>query len=546
MRRITFLAVLIFLSAAGVSTIGAANSGQSSAIAKTASGKVRGVTSAALEIFKGIPYAAPPVGNLRWRSPQPVKPWNGVRAAIDFAPDCMQLPFRSDAAPLRTTPSEDCLYLNVWAPRKHSGKSLPVMVWVYGGGMVNGGSSPAAYDGSRLADKGVVFVSFNYRLGRFGFFAFPALVLHGGPVGNYALMDQIAALQWVQRNIAAFGGDPREVTVFGESAGARSVNVLVTSPAAKGLFSRAIIESASRSKQFAPVPLNEPGPNSTPSAIQRGINFARAMGVDGTDEKALAELRQLPAEKIVSRINIGSMSRQSDTFAGLILDGAILRRAPEDVYKDCGQNPVSVMVGGNSADIGSSSAKTVDALFAPFGTDEAAARRAFDSDSSETFAALARHLGMIEMMIEPARFVAQRVAACGQASYVYRFSYVATPLRARLSGAPHSSEIPYVFETLNQSSWGNLGKGLTPADFKMSEQVNAYWVNFAKTGDPNRRGFSTSTGNNAASGVPDNLPNWPQYTARGDGLMDFTTHDGPKGGPDPWAAQLDVVEKMQN
>jgi para-nitrobenzyl esterase len=539
---ILFAALALILASGGAGISAANDSKEPSRVVKIEAGKVRGVVSGGLEIFKGIPYAAPPVGNLRWSPPQPVKRWKGVRAATDLAPDCMQRPYRSDAAPLRTTPSEDCLYLNVWAPRKHSGK-LPVMVWIYGGGMVNGGSSPAAYDGSHLADKGVVFVSFNYRLGRFGFFAFPALLKENGRAGNYALMDQIAALEWVRRNIAAFGGNPEEVTVFGQSAGGRSVNVLVTSPAAKGLFSRAIIESASRTSQFAPVPLDQPGPNGTPSATQRGINFAQAMGIDGTDAKALAALRALPAQKVVSRINIASMSRQSDTFSGLILDGTILPRMPEDAYAHCLQNTASVMVGGNSADIGSSAAKTMDALFAPFGSDEAEARKAFDSDAAAKFAAVAQRVGMVEAMIEPARFIAQRVAACGEASYVYRFSYVATPLRVRLSGAPHSSEIPFVFETLQQSSWGNLGKALAPGDFKTSEQMNAYWVNFAKTGDPN--GDITPTRNSGAPGTPERLPHWPRYTTNGDGLMNFTMNHGPQGGPDPWAAQLDAVAKIQ-
>ncbi len=497
---------------------------------KVESGKVRGLVSGGLEIFKGIPYAAPPVGNLRWRAPQPVAPWKGVRAATNYGHDCMQLPFPNDAAPLRTQPSEDCLYLNVWAPRQRNGRSLPVMVWIYGGGFVNGGSSPAPYDGSHFAENGVVFVSFNYRLGRFGFFAFPALLKENGRAGNYALMDQIAALQWVQHNIAAFGGNPREVTVFGESAGGRSVNVLVTSPEAKGLFIRAVVESGGGRDNLLPAdPLNEAAANGRPSATQTGINFARAMGIDGNGAKALAELRALRAEKIVNGINMASMAQQAQTYSGLIGDGTILPRSPEDSYKNCQQNPVEVMIGANSADIGGTSAKAMDALFAPFGANEAAARRAFDPDSSKPFAAVARQVSMVEMMIEPARFVAQRVAACGQPSYVYRFSYVATPLRAKFSGAFHSSEIPYVFDTIGESSWGNLGKGLTSADYKMASEANAYWVNFAKTGDPNGPG----------------LPNWPRYTTSGDGLMDFTMDNGPKGGPDPWNAQLDVVEKVQ-
>jgi para-nitrobenzyl esterase len=203
-----------------------------SPVVRIAAGQVRGVTRDGLMIFKGIPYAEPPVGPLRWRPPQPAKPWSGVRPAVDYGHDCMQLPFPGDAAPLRTTPSEDCLYLNVWAPAQHS-KDLPVLVWIYGGGFVNGGSSPAVYSGAAFARQGIVFVSFNYRLGRFGFFAFPALAHEDNLFGNYAFMDQIAALRWVRDNIAAFRGNPHAVTIFGESAGGMSVNFLLTSPRAR-------------------------------------------------------------------------------------------------------------------------------------------------------------------------------------------------------------------------------------------------------------------------------------------------------------------------
>jgi len=498
-------------------------------VVKTNAGEVRGVISGDLAIFKGIPYAAPPVGRLRWRRPQPVKPWKGIRAATAYGHDCMQLPFPHDAAPLRTQPSEDCLYLNVWVPRNRDANPLPVMVWIYGGGFVNGGSSPAPYDGSHFADKGVLFVSFNYRLGRFGFFAFPALLKQGGPVGNYALMDQIAALKWVRRNIRAFGGDPNQVTIFGESAGGRSVNMLLTSPETKGLFVRAMVESGGGRDNLLPAdPLNQPGPNGRPSAVQIGINFARSMGIEGTGAKALAELRALPAQKIVNGINMATMARQADTYSGAILDGTIVTRPPEDTYKDCLVNPASVVVGANSADLGFSSGKTVDEILSQFGPDAAAARQAFHVKPSQSVAELAQQVGRVEMMIEPARFVAQRVAACGQRSYEYRFSYVATPLRGKLSGAPHSSEIPYVFDTLRDSSWGNFGKGLTANDLKIAAQMNSYWANFAKTGDPNGPG----------------LPHWPRFTKSGDELMNFTV-DGPKGGPDPWVTQLNLVEKIQ-
>src|SRR5271163_2187330 len=183
-------------------------------------GTLKGATDAGVTSFKGVPFAAPPVGELRWRPPQPAAKWSGVRQATEYGHDCMQLPFPSDAAPLGTTPAEDCLVANIWVPENRTGK-LPVMVWIYGGGFVNGGSSPAVYDGSLFARQGIVFVSFNYRLGRFGFFAHPALTKESkdGLLGNYAYFDQLAALKWVQRNAAAFGGDPNAVTVFGESAG---------------------------------------------------------------------------------------------------------------------------------------------------------------------------------------------------------------------------------------------------------------------------------------------------------------------------------------
>jgi len=207
---------------------------------KVDGGAVSGTAAAGVVSWKGVPYAAPPVSERRWRAPQPVEPWTGVRVATEHAHDCMQLPFPSDAAPLGTPPDEDCLYLNVWAPEKPAAPKLPVMVWIHGGGFVNGGSSPAVYDGSAFARRGVVFVSFNHRLGRFGFFAHPALTKEtpAGPLGNYGYLDQIAALRWVQRNVAAFGGDPGNVTVFGESAGGGSVNTLVVSPRAQGLSRR--------------------------------------------------------------------------------------------------------------------------------------------------------------------------------------------------------------------------------------------------------------------------------------------------------------------
>ena len=213
---------------------------------KTAAGPVTGVVTGDVAAYKGIPFAAPPVGDLRWRAPQPVKPWTAVLAADHYAADCMQKPFGGDAAPLGTPPAEDCLYLNVWTPAARGAAKLPVMVWIYGGGFVNGGSSPAVYDGSAFARRGIVFVSFNYRLGRFGFFAHPALTAETPRARRSA-----TTASWIRsrrcsgckRNVAAFGGDPGNVTIFGESAGGGSVNTLMISPLAKGLFHKAIVES---------------------------------------------------------------------------------------------------------------------------------------------------------------------------------------------------------------------------------------------------------------------------------------------------------------
>lgn len=498
-------------------------------VVRVAGGSIRGVARSGLLIFKGIPYAQPPVGQLRWRPPQPVKSWDGVRSARSFGHDCMQLPTPGDAAPLRTRPSEDCLYVNVWAPQDKAAESLPVMVWIYGGGFVDGGASPAVYSGAAFARQGVVFVSFNYRLGRFGFFAFPALDHENELAGNYAFMDQIAALHWVQDNIASFGGNPREVTIFGESAGGMSVSVLLTSPLARGLFQRAMIESGGgRNTLLAPPSLDHPGPNGEPSAQQDGLAFAQSMGIQGTDAAALAALRRLPAKQIVHGLNMRSMFQQRNIYSGPTVDGKLIVQPAEEVYKEGKQAAVPLVVGANSADIGFNSAHTLDDLFSRFGPQAEAARSAFHVDPRSDFKAVSQQVGQVEDMIEPARFVARQMAATGQPAYEYRFSYVAAAMRKKLKGAPHSSEIPYVFDTIRKSMWSNFGKHITAQDLRAASQVNAYWVNFVKTGDPNGAG----------------LPPWSKITPDGDQLMNFTLQ-GPKAEIDPWKTQLDLVEKIQ-
>lgn len=501
--------------------------GAQSDVVKTESGQVKGAVQNGVLSFKGIPFAAPPIGPLRWRPPQSVTPWAGIRSATDYAADCMQLPFPSDAAPLGGRVGEDCLYVNIWRPVAHQAKKLPVMVWIYGGGFVNGGTSPAVYDGKHFAEQGVILVSVNYRIGRFGFFAYPALTKEdpSQPHGNYGYMDQIAALKWVQRNIAAFGGDPGKVTVFGESAGGGSVLMLLTSPLAQGLFQQAIVESGGgRDPLMGARLLSEKSPTGTPSAESLGIEFAKSVGVTDTGAAGLEALRNLPAEKIVSGLNLASMfGGGASTFSGPVLDGTIVRESPQAALLAGHWAKVPVMIGANSADIGFPRGRTMDELFAPFGADADKAKAAFDPDNSHNVMVVGSRISAEQIMIEPARFVARAVAAQGIPAYEFRFSYVAESLREKLQGAPHATEIPFVFNTVAAAYKDKL----TPQDDAISKKALAYWVSFAKTGDPSAPG----------------LPKWPQQSAQSDMIMDFT-NAGPVGGPDPWKAQLDLVEAL--
>lgn len=485
-------------------------------------GRLRGVVSGAVVAFKGIPYAAPPTGANRWRPPQPAAQWSGVRDASQYGADCMQLPFPGDAAPLGVTPAEDCLYVNVWKPAR-GGRRLPVMVWIYGGGFVNGGSSPEVYDGSRFAEDGIVFVSFNYRVGRFGFFAHPALTKESadGMVGNYAFMDQIAALKWVQRNIAAFGGDPDNVTIFGESAGGMSVLTLMTSPAARGLFHKAIVESGGGRNLLGPMRKVSEAQGALGSAESVGVAFAKKMGIEGEDAKALEALRALPAEKIVDGLNMASMN--TPTYSGPMLDGRIVVETVEQAFLAGRQARVPFIAGANNMDIGFSFARTLEDVFKPFGDLRARAEAAYNQDGKGDARTIGYQAAMDRMMIEPARFTVRRMAAAGQKAFHYRFSYVAESMRQQWPGAPHATEIPYVFNTVKVK----YGDKLTPADQKMAEMIHAYWVDFVKKGDPNGGG----------------RPAWPACNAACDGILEF----GPaevSAKTDPWKARLDVTEAL--
>jgi|HubBroStandDraft_2_1064218.scaffolds.fasta_scaffold08140_5 para-nitrobenzyl esterase len=485
-------------------------------------GKLRGEAQGAVVSFKGIPFAQPPVGDLRWRPPQPVAKWQGVRDATSYGADCMQLPFPSDAAPLGMKPAEDCLYLNVWRPAHAPGRKLPVLVWIYGGGFVNGGSSPAVYDGSPFARDGVIFVSFNYRLGRFGFFAHPALSAEkpGGSLANYAIMDQIAALEWVRRNIVVFGGDPGNVTICGESAGGMSIHILMTAPAAAGLFQKAIVQSGGGRTSLL---RGRPLAGAANSAEAVGVAFAKQAGIEGTDAQALRNLRALPAQSVVNGLNLASMGAPAAAtyVGGPVLDGQIMVAEPARLYAEGKAARVPLMLGANSLDIGFMQGKTVDDLLAQFGANADKARAVYQVKSGDDVRKVAFRMGGDQMMGEPARYVARTLTAHGQPVYEYRFSYVAESLRQQSPGAMHATDIPFAFDTVA----ARYGKDLTAQDAAAAHSMHAYWVAFATTGKPEVTG----------------QPAWPLYDAKGDRIMDFT-NAGPVAGSDPWQARLDLAE----
>lgn len=470
-RRQWRRAALGIVAAVGISIPTAAHAAAEPVVAVD-TGQLRGVVSDGVQSFKGIPFAAPPVGELRWRAPQSAPAWTGVRDASEFRNDCMQLPFPSDAAPLGVGVAEDCLYLNVWRPAGNQLTDLPVVVWIHGGGFVNGGSSPAVHAGAELARRGVVFVSLNYRLGRFGTFAHPQLTQEdadGGLLGNYGTMDQIAALGWVERNIAAFGGDPDNVTAIGESAGGMSIHHLLTSPRARGLIDRAVVMSGGNGES-----LPADAPEATLADVERvGVTFAANRGITAGDPQALARLRALPAEEVGGDLNMSALFGAGPRdFSSPFADGTTIVE-PVTAYRSGAFDRVPVMLGATSADLG----------------------------------------GRDGTMIAGAREIATLLARQGAPTYAYRFSYVADAA-AGGDGTQHASDVPFFLGTVR----AKYGTGTTARDLEVGDIIDDYVVDFARTGDPNGPG----------------LPVWPRYDWASDQIMNFATDGRAVVGRDPW------------
>ena len=379
-------------------------------------------------VFEGIPYAAPPVGNLRWRPPQPAAHWTGVRSANRLAHNCFQHQPYGDIHPFEAGVSEDCLYLNVWT--QSAAGSRPVMVWIHGGGFHAGFGGEERHNGSVLARKGAVVVTVNYRLGAFGFFAHPALAAESPQhvSGNYGLLDQIAALQWVHDNIARFGGDPSRVTVFGESAGGMSVGSLIGSPLAKGLFQRAILESGTGTR----------GLGRLDSAQAMGAHGAVHLGITGTDAAVAAQLRALSADSLLAA-TVRAAGDPGRPIFFPIVDGWVVPRPVDSTLVLGLGNVVPVIVGSNA------------------------------DEPQEMFGA-------------PSRSFARLITARGAPAYLYQFARVAEDSANRARGAYHSAEITFVF---GRSRPIEASAGHAAYDSTLADAMSDYWVAFARSADPN-------------------------------------------------------------
>lgn len=475
-------------------------------LVKTATGTLQGVLEGPLARFKGIPYAAPPVGSLRWREPQAPQAWQGVRKADTFGNACPQPPAKIEGASGDGPQSEDCLYLNVWTPKLKADAKLPVMVWIHGGGFTIGEGNSPLYDGSALAKRGAVVVTVNYRLGHFGFFAHPAVQATPDSLINFGLMDQLAALRWVQENITDFGGDPDNVTIFGESAGAQSVLALFASPLARGMFHKGIAES----------PYGLPS-HTREQAEKIGIDVASAMGLPG-EKATLEELRTIPADKLKMLKGKGLSLAPSLVAGDMVLPEPFL-----ETFKKGKQAAVPLIIGSNS--------------------NEATVAEAFGVDPAK----LVEHVGILKLarrvlypdvhdeaqygreVVRDLIFLtfAKRIAdthSLQAPAYRYYFDYMPDQLRGKEPGVPHGGEIVFVFGTASLSK--NYQSIFSNPDRLMSHRVGNYWHAFAKTGRPEVEG----------------QPTWPSTSRAQNNVLEFGPTITPRN--DFMKKQLDAFDEV--
>jgi len=497
------------LTLAAMFTITLAGSALAQDRVKTANGIVEGTsTGSGIRTFKGIPFAAPPVGDLRWQPPQLVKDWEGVRKADQFGPRCMQRPVFGDMGFRSNGMSEDCLYLNIWSPAKSGSERLPVLVYFYGGGFVAGDGSEARYQGESMARKGIVALTVNYRLGVFGFFAHPELTKESPhrASGNYGLLDQNAALRWVRQNIAAFGGDPKRVTIAGESAGSVSVSAQMASPLSKDLIAGAIGESGSIIGALSAVPLDE--------GEHKGIEFATSVGAS-----SLAALRAMPAEKLLE-----ATGRPGTPFPSPTIDGYLFPKAPSEVYAAGEQAHIPLLAGSNSEEIGYAGVlgrekPTLEnyrkALQRLYGDKAEDVFKFYPASTEIDVLDAARDLAS-DRFISYSTWKWMDLAAKtgGKPAYYYLYARPRPAMRPEMGnataglaggvapanaanqrpqprGAVHSAEIEYAMGNLDS----NKVYAWTPDDYKVSEIMEQYFANFIKTGNPNGPG----------------LPVWPTF-----------------------------------
>lgn len=479
-------------------------------IVKTDAGYISGANVSGIWTYLGIPYAAPPTGDLRWRPPEPANPWEGIRNADKFGPSCPQAvakEFGPEWYPGNM--SEDCLYLNVWTPATNSTIKLPVMVFIYGGAYMRGSSALPLYNGTALAKKGVVVVTFNYRVGVLGYMAHPQLSKESphNSSGNYALLDQEAALRWVQNNIAAFGGDPYRVTIFGESAGAANIVSQLAIPQSRGLYSQAIVESGG-------VWTNGPaiiGYRTKEEAEEYGMKFAESLGYSGLD--AIQKMRSVSAFDLVNE----TPYVWDSTFRGFhnvafktTIDGWLIPEAPQEIFRQGRQNPVPLIIGSN-ADEGTLLAANANMTVADY---EQFLHDSFGESAIYILAKYpARTKEEVQHQVEriatdfdfalASKFIAGSMAGLNQSTYLYKFTYV---LPGQPNGAYHTSELYFIFRP---SYWK-----ADPTSSAVSDYMMDMWTRFANTGNPNG-GINVT---------------WPKYSSEKDQYLDIGANPVVKSG----------------